>query len=61
MLETDRGVSLTRDEHKEVAELVEALKEFCVDEPVKCPLIFGGKVLFWGLSAPQGICFALLH
>lgn len=41
VLETDRGVSLTRDEHKVVAELAEALKEFCVDEPVKCPLIFG--------------------
>lgn len=29
------------DEHKKVAELAQALKEFCVDEPVNCPLIFG--------------------
>ncbi|KAA8525723.1 hypothetical protein F0562_007578 [Nyssa sinensis] len=39
--QTDGGVSLTRDEHKEVAEVAQELQKFCVDEPVKCPLIFG--------------------
>lgn len=41
VLQTDRGVSLKTDEHIKVAELAKALQEFCVDEPVKCPLIFG--------------------
>lgn len=39
--QTDRGVSLTKEEHKEVDEVAQALQKFCVDEPVKCPLIFG--------------------
>ncbi|KAL6954131.1 putative plastid-lipid-associated protein 8, chloroplastic, partial [Sarracenia purpurea var. burkii] len=39
--ETDRGVLLTRDEHKKVAEIAQELRTFCVDKPVKCPLIFG--------------------
>ncbi|XP_064999721.1 probable plastid-lipid-associated protein 8, chloroplastic isoform X2 [Musa acuminata AAA Group] len=38
---TDRGVSLTKDEHKEVASVASQLAGYCVDEPVKCPLIFG--------------------
>lgn len=42
-MQTDRGVLLTRDEHQKVAEVADALQSFCVDEPVKCPLIFGGK------------------
>ncbi|THG21139.1 hypothetical protein TEA_004132 [Camellia sinensis var. sinensis] len=37
----DRGVLLTRDEHNKVAEMAQELGRFCVDEPVKCPLIFG--------------------
>ncbi|KAL7171070.1 hypothetical protein ACSBR2_035850 [Camellia fascicularis] len=37
----DRGVLLTRDEHNKVAEVAQELGRFCVDEPVKCPLIFG--------------------
>ncbi|KAF1002937.1 putative plastid-lipid-associated protein 8, chloroplastic [Apium graveolens] len=41
VVQTDRGVTLKKDEHKKVAELAKALQEFCVDEPVKCPLIFG--------------------
>ncbi|KAL3329699.1 hypothetical protein AABB24_033848, partial [Solanum stoloniferum] len=41
VMQTDRGVLLTRDEHKSVAEVVQELQRFCVDEPVKCPLIFG--------------------
>ncbi|KAM7459680.1 hypothetical protein LguiA_036674 [Lonicera macranthoides] len=41
VLETDRGVLLKRDEHLKVAKAAEELKKFCVDEPVRCPLIFG--------------------
>ncbi|KAL0324031.1 UNVERIFIED_CONTAM: putative plastid-lipid-associated protein 8, chloroplastic [Sesamum calycinum] len=41
VMQTDRGVLLTRDEHQRVAEVADALQRFCVDEPVKCPLIFG--------------------
>lgn len=41
VVQTDRGVKLTRDEHKEVGEIAEELKRYCVDAPVKCPLIFG--------------------
>ncbi|XP_077238515.1 plastid-lipid associated protein PAP / fibrillin family protein [Tasmannia lanceolata] len=39
--ETDRGVLLTKEGHKEVAEVAQQLAKYCVDEPVKCPLIFG--------------------
>lgn len=39
--ETDRGVLLTREEHKEIGEIAEELQKYCVDAPVKCPLIFG--------------------
>ncbi|XP_043713907.1 probable plastid-lipid-associated protein 8, chloroplastic [Telopea speciosissima] len=39
--ETDRGVLLPKEGHREVAEVAQQLKEYCVDEPVKCPLIFG--------------------
>ncbi|KAI3468435.1 hypothetical protein Pfo_025098 [Paulownia fortunei] len=41
VVQTDRGVLLTRDEHQKVAEVADELQSFCVDEPVKCPLIFG--------------------
>ncbi|KAK6158673.1 hypothetical protein DH2020_005987 [Rehmannia glutinosa] len=41
VVQTDRGVLLTRDEHKKVAEVADELQRFCVEEPVKCPLIFG--------------------
>ncbi|KAL2455626.1 putative plastid-lipid-associated protein 8 [Abeliophyllum distichum] len=41
VIQTDRGVLLTRDEHQKVAEVATELQRFCVDEPVKCPLIFG--------------------
>ncbi|KAI7979856.1 hypothetical protein LOK49_Contig233G00002 [Camellia lanceoleosa] len=37
----DRGVLLARDEHNKVAEVAQELGRFCIDEPVKCPLIFG--------------------
>ncbi|KAL9252213.1 putative plastid-lipid-associated protein 8, chloroplastic [Drosera capensis] len=38
---TDGGVKLGDDGHKEVADMVQELQRYCVDEPVKCPLIFG--------------------
>ncbi|KAI5647931.1 hypothetical protein M9H77_33936 [Catharanthus roseus] len=41
VVQTDRGVLLTRDQHKKVAEVADELQQFCVDEPVNCPLIFG--------------------
>lgn len=41
VIQTDRGVTLTRDEHKEVGEIAEELQGYCVDAPVKSPLIFG--------------------
>ncbi|KAK6927785.1 Plastid lipid-associated protein/fibrillin conserved domain [Dillenia turbinata] len=39
--QTDGGVSLNKVGHKEVAEMAQELHKYCVDEPVKCPLIFG--------------------
>lgn len=39
--QTDRGVLLARDEHEKVDKLAKELQTFCVDEPVRCPLIFG--------------------
>ncbi|KAL2926554.1 putative plastid-lipid-associated protein 8 chloroplastic [Bienertia sinuspersici] len=39
--QTDRGVLLTREEHKAVGEIAEEIQNYCVDAPVKCPLIFG--------------------
>ncbi|XP_022731312.1 probable plastid-lipid-associated protein 8, chloroplastic [Durio zibethinus] len=41
VMQTDGGVSLTKKEHEEVAQVANELKKYCVDEPVKCPLIFG--------------------
>ncbi|EHA8589818.1 putative plastid-lipid-associated protein 8, chloroplastic [Cocos nucifera] len=38
---SDGGVLLTKDRHKEVADVALQLEKYCVDEPVKCPLIFG--------------------
>ncbi|KAK9144406.1 hypothetical protein Sjap_004309 [Stephania japonica] len=38
---TDRGVSLSKEEHKEVAAVASKLQNYCVDKPVACPLIFG--------------------
>lgn len=42
-MQSDRGVLLAKDEHKSVAEVAQELQPFCVAEPVKCPLIFGGN------------------
>ncbi|KAJ4833553.1 putative plastid-lipid-associated protein 8, chloroplastic [Turnera subulata] len=39
--QTDRGVSLTNEQHKQVAEVAAELQKYCVPEPVKNPLIFG--------------------
>ncbi|KAK9207716.1 hypothetical protein WN944_000062 [Citrus x changshan-huyou] len=42
--QSDGGVSLTKEEHKEVAEVAQELQKYCVEAPVKCPLIFGDLV-----------------
>ncbi|KAF5774369.1 putative plastid-lipid-associated protein [Helianthus annuus] len=39
--QTDRGVSLTKEQHLQVAELTSELSKYCIDSPVTCPLIFG--------------------
>ncbi|XP_062097107.1 probable plastid-lipid-associated protein 8, chloroplastic [Humulus lupulus] len=39
--ESDRGVLLKKEEHIKVAEVAQELQKYCVNEPVKCPLIFG--------------------
>ncbi|GAV63674.1 PAP_fibrillin domain-containing protein [Cephalotus follicularis] len=39
--QTDGGVSLSKDGHKEVAEVAQKLQKYCVSKPVACPLIFG--------------------
>ncbi|ESR63371.1 putative plastid-lipid-associated protein 8 [Citrus sinensis] len=39
--QSDGGVSLAKEEHKEVAEVAQELQKYCVEAPVKCPLIFG--------------------
>lgn len=46
MTQTDRGVALKKEQHEEVANVAQALQKYCVSEPVKCPLIFGGNILF---------------
>lgn len=38
---TDRGVLLPKDGHQEVADVALQLGKYCIDEPVKSPLIFG--------------------
>lgn len=44
--QTNGGVSLTKEGHKEVAQVAQELQKYCVEEPVKCPLIFGGIPYF---------------
>ncbi|MED6131355.1 putative plastid-lipid-associated protein 8, chloroplastic [Stylosanthes scabra] len=41
VLETDGGVLLKSEEHKEVTEVAQQLQKYCVNEPVQSPLIFG--------------------
>uniref|UniRef100_M4CQN6 Plastid lipid-associated protein/fibrillin conserved domain-containing protein n=1 Tax=Brassica campestris TaxID=3711 RepID=M4CQN6_BRACM len=38
---SDGGVTLSPEQHKEVAQVAGELQKYCVSEPVKCPLIFG--------------------
>jgi len=65
-VQTDGGVLLKNEEHKEVAEVAQELQKYCVSEPVKCPLIFGGesyyashpKFLLKVLNSLFFICFA---
>ena len=47
MKQSDRGVLLKEEEHQKVAEVAQELQKYCVDEPVKCPLIFGGNNFFF--------------
>lgn len=54
-MQTDRGVTLTREQHLQVAELAGELSKYCVDSPVKCPLIFGGTLLFVDEDEEKGI------
>ncbi|KAI3828590.1 hypothetical protein L1987_02694 [Smallanthus sonchifolius] len=41
VMQTDRGVTLTKEQHLQVAELTGELSKYCIDSPVTCPLIFG--------------------
>lgn len=41
MTQTDRGVLLAEQGHKEVACVAQQLQQYCIDEPVQSPLIFG--------------------
>nr|XP_043628469.1 probable plastid-lipid-associated protein 8, chloroplastic [Erigeron canadensis] len=41
VMQTDRGATLTREQHLQVAELTGELSKYCIDSPVTCPLIFG--------------------
>ncbi|KAI6681071.1 hypothetical protein NL676_034952 [Syzygium grande] len=41
VLQSDGGVSLEKEEHKQVAEVAQELQKYCVSQPVKSPLIFG--------------------
>ncbi|KAL8209949.1 hypothetical protein R6Q57_006681 [Mikania cordata] len=41
VMQTDRGVTLTKEEHLQVAELTCELSKYCIDSPVASPLIFG--------------------
>ncbi|XP_010261417.1 PREDICTED: probable plastid-lipid-associated protein 8, chloroplastic [Nelumbo nucifera] len=52
---TDRGVLLTKEGHLGVAEVAQQLQKYCVDEPVKCPLIFGEwDVLYCSVPTSPG-------
>ncbi|KAK8965408.1 hypothetical protein KSP40_PGU004513 [Platanthera guangdongensis] len=52
---TDRGVLLSKNGHKEVAEVARKLQNYCVGEPVKCPLIFGEwDVLYCSVPTSPG-------
>lgn len=54
---TDRGVLLPEEGHKEVADAALQLGKYCIDEPVKSPLIFGEwEVVYCSVpTSPGGI------
>ncbi|KAK9946174.1 hypothetical protein M0R45_011650 [Rubus argutus] len=55
VMHSDRGVLLEKEQHKEVAEVADALQTYCVSEPVKCPLIFGDwDVLYCSVPTSPG-------
>ncbi|KAL6216884.1 hypothetical protein ACLB2K_010102 [Fragaria x ananassa] len=55
VMNSDRGVLLEKEQHKEVAQVAEALQSYCVSEPVKCPLIFGEwDVLYCSVPTSPG-------
>ncbi|XP_062022014.1 probable plastid-lipid-associated protein 8, chloroplastic [Rosa rugosa] len=55
VIDSDRGVLLEKEQHKEVAQVAEALQNYCVSEPVKCPLIFGDwDVLYCSVPTSPG-------
>eukprot|EP00262_Sarcandra_glabra_P021178 TRINITY_DN8790_c0_g1_i1.p1 TRINITY_DN8790_c0_g1~~TRINITY_DN8790_c0_g1_i1.p1 ORF type:complete len:236 (-),score=43.34 TRINITY_DN8790_c0_g1_i1:142-849(-) len=41
VMKSDGGVLLTREKHEEVAQVAQQLGTYCVDDPLKSPLIFG--------------------
>jgi len=54
---TDRGVLLPKEGHQEVADVAQQLGKYCIDEPVKSPLIFGDwEVVYCSVpTSPGGI------
>ncbi|KAG2691669.1 hypothetical protein I3843_08G018800 [Carya illinoinensis] len=52
--QTDRGVLLKNEEHKEVAAVAEESQKYCVNEPVKCRLIFGVDVVYCSVPTSPG-------
>ena len=56
---TDRGVLLAKDGHQEVADVALELGKYCIDEPVKSPLIFGGKKKMLGMPNQSHFCVVL--
>jgi hypothetical protein len=57
---TDRGVLLPKDGHQEVAEVALQLGKYCIDDPVKSPLIFGGKKRKLGMPNQLHFCVVIL-
>ncbi|KAL6652070.1 hypothetical protein ACP70R_010995 [Stipagrostis hirtigluma subsp. patula] len=52
---TDRGVLLPKDGHQEVADVALQLGKYCINEPVKSPLIFGEwEVLYCSVPTSPG-------
>ena len=53
---TDRGVLLPQEGHQEVADVALQLGKYCIDDPVKSPLIFGGKKKMLGAQPIAFLC-----